>query len=85
MRNIDISRITIDMPKNLHKKFKALAAANGKSMKEMVIEYINDQVEGCPHSHIPNKETVKSLENIKNGKNLVESKDLKDFFKKLGL
>ncbi len=77
--------MTIDIPKTLHKKFKALAAVSGKSMREMVVEYIKDQVEPCPHSHIPNEETLKSMENIEKGKGLVESKDLEDFLTQLGL
>ena len=85
MKNTEVSRITIDIPKTIHKKFKAFAAASGKSMKEMVVEYIEDQIETCSLSHTPNEETLKSMENIEKGKNLVESKDLEDFLKKLGL
>jgi len=34
---IELSRITIDIPKESHKKLKTLAAISGKIMREMVI------------------------------------------------
>jgi metal-responsive CopG/Arc/MetJ family transcriptional regulator len=83
------SRITIDIPASIHKKFKAFAASRGKSMRSMVVEYINKQItvpeEECTETHIPNAKTRKALENIKKGKNLVRCKDVKDLLKKLGL
>ena len=86
----ELTRITIDIPASLHKKFKALAARKGKSMRKMVIDYINTQLkdqhpEECPYTHIPNKKTIEAIENIEKGKNLVKTKDLKDLFKKLGI
>lgn len=35
-----LSRITIDISEEDHKKFKAFAAIKGKSMKELVVEAI---------------------------------------------
>jgi len=34
---------------------------------------------------MPNKKTLKSIENIEKGKNLTEINDLQDLFKKLGI
>ena len=85
MKNIEVSRITIDIPKGVHKKFKALAAATGRSMKEMVVEYINDQVEFCSLSHEPNNETIKAIDNIEKKQNLTEVDNLKELFKDLGI
>ncbi len=85
------SRITIDIPANIHKKFKALAASKGKTMRGLVVEYINKQLsmesneKECPHDHTPNAKTLKALENIEKGKNLVKCKDVKDLLKKLGI
>lgn len=84
----EISRITLDVPKKIHKKFKALAASKGLSMKEMLASYINTQLESqieeeCPYSHVPNKKTIKAIKDSYNKKNLVECKDLEDLIKKL--
>lgn len=39
-----LSRITIDIPEKDHKQFKALAAFLGKSMRELVVESIQDRL-----------------------------------------
>lgn len=41
----DLSRISIDIPMNLQKKLKASAAIHGKSMREIVIESIEKQLQ----------------------------------------
>jgi metal-responsive CopG/Arc/MetJ family transcriptional regulator len=40
----NLSRITIDIPETDHKKFKALAALKGKSMRELVVEAIKNHL-----------------------------------------
>lgn len=87
----NVSRITIDMPKVDHKRLKTLAALSGKSMREMVLEFIDsglsqyqEQVE-CPHNHIPNQKTVQAIKDSEKKDNLVKAKDVKDLFKKLGI
>lgn len=35
-----LSRITIDIPEEDHKLFKALAATQGKTMRDLVVEFI---------------------------------------------
>lgn len=40
----NLSRLSIDLPLNLQKKLKALAALHGKSMREIVIESIEIQL-----------------------------------------
>lgn len=86
------SRITIDIPVSVHKRFKSFAAKKGKSMRELIVNLINFQLslpinetEECHFSHEPNAETIEALKNIKKGKNLVRAKDAKDLLKKLGL
>ena len=41
----NLSRISIDLPLNLQKRLKALAAMHGKSMREVVIESIEQQLQ----------------------------------------
>ncbi len=86
----ELSRITIDMQVLKHKKLKAIAALSGKSMREMVLEFIDHglmhyEEEGCDLSHVPNKETIQAIRDSKKKSNLVKAKDAKDLFKKLGL
>lgn len=45
MEKQNLSRITIDIPEEDHKKFKAFAAIQGKSMKELVVEAIKNHLE----------------------------------------
>jgi|688.fasta_scaffold1599683_2 hypothetical protein len=45
MEKQTLSRITIDIPEEDHKKFKALAAIKGKTMRELVVEAIKDHLE----------------------------------------
>ena len=39
-----LSRITIDIPEEDHKRFKAMAAVQGKSMREIVVEAIQEHL-----------------------------------------
>ena len=38
------SRFTIDLPVDAHKRLKMLSALHGKSMRELVIESIEEQI-----------------------------------------
>lgn len=58
----ELSRITIDMPKVMHKKLKAIAALNGKSMRDVVIEAVEQFLHT---SHKLNEETRRVIEDIK--------------------
>jgi hypothetical protein len=84
----EVSRITLDVPKKIHKKFKALAASKGLSMRAMLAHYIDRQLElqeeeECPYNHAPSKKTIKAIKDSYNKKNLVECKDFEDLRKKL--
>ena len=54
----------------------------GKSMREIVIESIEDYLHSVK---LPNKETLKAIEAVENGTDLVKAKNLEDLFKKLGI
>lgn len=87
----EISRITIDMPFLEHKRLKTIAAISGKSMREIVLEFIDHGLahyqhqEECPYAHVPNKETIQAIKDSKKRCNKVRAKDAEDLFKKLGL
>jgi len=86
----ELSRITVDISAQSHKKLKALAAFEGKSMRTIINELIDKQlsvktkIKECPYSHTPNKKTLKSIKDIEEGKGLVKVKNVKEFLKKLG-
>lgn len=85
MKN-EITRLTIDIPTNEHKKLKSIAALTGKSMKEVLLqalEYVD--IECLTSDHIPNFETIKAIEKVQRGEDLVKAKDINDLFKKLGI
>ncbi|MFH1831861.1 MAG: hypothetical protein ABH827_03585 [bacterium] len=78
----DLSRITIDIPKECHKKLKDMADFLGKSMREIVIESIEKNL---LKSKKPNKKTLRAIKDTENKKGLIKAKDAKDLFKKLGI
>lgn len=80
-----LSRITIDITKEQHRRLKTKAAILGKSMREVVIEALEAYEECSYGNHYPNKETLKSLKNIEERKNLVEVESIDELLKKIGL
>ncbi|MDX8430244.1 MAG: hypothetical protein SNF33_00305 (plasmid) [Candidatus Algichlamydia australiensis] len=77
-----LSRMTIDLPAEDHKRLKTLAAILGKTMRELVAEWIHGNLYT---ENSPNATTMKAIENVENETNLVECENEKDFFDKLGL
>ncbi|MBI5346738.1 MAG: hypothetical protein HZB76_06325 [Chlamydiae bacterium] len=78
----NLSRMTIDLPAEDHKRLKALAAVLGKSMREIVAEWIHGNLYS---KNTPNVKTIKAIESVEKGKDLVEAKNAEDFFRKLGI
>lgn len=77
-----LSRMTIDIPTEDHKRLKALAAVLGKSMREIILEWIHQQLYS---TNSPNKETLKAIEKVEKGKDIIECEDIDDLFRKLGM
>jgi predicted transcriptional regulator len=75
-------RMTIDIPVEDHRRLKALAAVMGKSMREIISDWIHGNLYS---ENVPNAETLKVMSDIEKGKNLIESKDIQDMFRKLGI
>lgn len=83
---INLTRLTADVPKKYHTKLKSIALVTGKTIREILMDAIDSiDMECIKSEHIPNKETLKSIHNIEQGKNLTEIDDLRDLFKKLGI
>jgi hypothetical protein len=77
-----ISRMTLDIPEEDHKRLKALAAILGKSMREIVSSWIHEHLYSA---NMPNKETLKAIESVEKGQNLIKAEDAEDLFRKLGI
>ena len=88
MKN-ELSRMTVDIPSSLHKKLKTRALREDKSLREIIINCLNEfasQESGeCPYDHTPNAKTLKAIEEVEKGIGLIHCKDAADLFKKCGI
>jgi hypothetical protein len=78
----ELFRMTIDIPIEDHKRLKALSALSGKSMREIVSEWIHVYLYS---ENVPNAKTLKAIESVEKGKGLIEAKDAQEMFRKLGI
>lgn len=75
--------MSIDIQPSDHKRIKMLAAAEGITIREFVIECITEKI--YPEkSKQPNKATRKAMENARKGKT-IKAKDFADICKKIGI
>ena len=75
------TRMSIDIPIKDHKRIKVLAAAEGVSLREFVIECINEKI--YPEKR-PNKATRKAMEEARGGKATIV-KDFEELCKRFGI
>jgi len=75
------TRMSIDVPLKDHKRIKVLAAAEGASIREFVIECIHERI--YPEK-IPNKKTRKAMEDARKGKTK-KAKNFDDLCEQLGI
>ena len=81
-------RLSFDVPQNIHRLLKTIASANGKTIKDIILEavpYIEETNMCTFPSHEPNQETAKAIRESQRGENLTEYKTVDDMFKKLGI
>ncbi|KAF3362926.1 Uncharacterized protein PHSC3_000460 [Chlamydiales bacterium STE3] len=76
------TRFTFELPSIEHKKLKALAALNGLSLKDLILECIR---ENLLSENVPNEETIKTFKETDSRKNLVRYKNVDDLIDKLEL
>lgn len=75
------TRMSIDVSIKDHKRIKVLAAAEGISLREFVIECINEKIHPA---RTPNKATRKAMEEARKGKT-IKAKNFNDICKQLGI
>ncbi len=79
----NLSKLTIEIPKQEHQRLKAFAAALGLSIKELVLGCLRDNI--LYSNNEPNAETLKVLKDTDAGKNLKSFDDARAFLKDLGI
>jgi hypothetical protein len=62
---------------------KMLAASEDKTLNEFVLESVRMRLKKCSQSHMPNAETIKSLQAAEKGEDLIEFDSIENFFKSL--
>ena len=77
------TRMSIDVSLKDHRRIKILAAAEGVSIREFVIECISEKI--YPENEkIPNKTTKKAMESARKRKG-TKAKDFEDICDQLGI
>lgn len=79
--SLKTTRMSIDVPFKDHKRIKVLAAAEGTTLREFVIECIHERI--YPDKH-PNQKTRKAMEEARKGKT-VKAKNFDDLCEQLGI
>lgn len=81
------ARLTIDCSTEQKKKIKILAAAQEMSITEFMLALVEEKYTWCPLelSHLPNKETISSIEASESGKGVKSFSSMDDLFKELGI
>jgi antitoxin component of RelBE/YafQ-DinJ toxin-antitoxin module len=81
------ARLTIDCTAEQKKKIKMLAAAKEMSITDFMLELVEEKYTWCPLglSHIPNAETIASMEASEKGKGVKSFNSMDDLFKDLGI
>lgn len=77
------TRMSIDVPLKDHKRIKMLAAAEGISIREFVVDCIANKIYPEKEKH-PNKITRKAMGDARKRKT-VKAKDFNDLCKQLGI
>ena len=78
----NLSRMTIDIPEEDHKRLKALAAVLRTSMQKIIIDWIHENLYS---SNTPNAKTLEAIKQVEDGDNLIEGDNMEDLFKKMGI
>lgn len=81
------ARLTIDCSAEQKKKIKILAASRDMSITDFMLELVEEKYTWCPLglSHIPNAETIASMEASDEGKGVKSFNSIDDLFKELGI
>jgi hypothetical protein len=81
------ARLTIDCTAEQKKRIKLIAAAQDMTITDFVLKAVEEKIAWCPigRSHIPNDETVASIEASERGEGVKSFQSLDELFKDLGI
>jgi len=81
------ARLTIDCSAEQKKKIKMLAASREMSITDFMLELVEEKYTWCPVelSHIPNTETIASIEASERGERVKSFDSMDALFKDLGI
>lgn len=81
------ARLTIDCSSEQKKKIKMIAASQEMSITDFMLKLFEEKYTWCPLglSHIPNDETISSIEASEKGEGLKGFESMNDLFKDLGI
>ncbi len=80
-QNYKFARMSIDIPVKDHQRIKILAAAEGISLKDFVIECIHEKMY---REKKPNAKTRKAMMEARKGK-VIKAKTIADLYEALGI
>jgi len=84
LKKIKKVRLAIECSSEERKYMKMYAAHEEKTLNEFVLESVRMRLEKHPRVHIPNKRTLKAIENARKGKT-TKAKDFDDLCNQLGI
>jgi hypothetical protein len=81
------ARLTIDCSSEQKRKIKILAASQDLSITNFLLGLVEEKYTWCPLelSHVPNEETISSIEESEKGKDVKSFDSIEDLYKDLGI
>jgi len=81
------ARLTIDCSTEQKKKIKMLAASKEMTITDFMLELVEEKYTWCPLglSHIPNDETITSIEASERGEGIRSFNSIDDLLEDLGI
>lgn len=81
------ARLTIDCSTEQKRKIKMLAASKSMSITDFMLGLVEEKFTWCPLalSHVPNAETIASIEASERGEGIKKFKSIDDLFEDLEL
>ena len=79
------ARLSIDCSTEERRYIKMLAAREEMTISEYLLSSVRKQMPQCTKSHIPNAETIASIQESEQKKGLERFDSLEDFWKSMGV